>query len=114
MRWNFGQGIVESHLEQPRNVAVVEFGPAGAVGLGLGLGSKELLLLAVDNVLATVEVGFVGLDTAALCDQHVTKDENQEERNAQVGGDEGGVVKRLALQDEDTIVLGQGNDAAEE
>lgn len=76
---------------------------------------EEQLLLAVDDVLAAVEVGLVGGDTTALGEDHVAEEEDEVERDTEVGGDEGGVVEALAgLDDEDAKVLGEGDDAAEE
>lgn len=72
------------------------------------------LLLAVDNLLAGVEVGLVGLDRAALGDEHVSEDEHEVERDAEVAGDEGGIVEELGRLDEDGVVLGEGDEAAEE
>jgi len=43
--------------------------------------SEEFLLFAVDLGLATVEIGFVGLDHLGLHDELVTEDANQVDRN---------------------------------
>lgn len=75
---------------------------------------EVLLLLLVDDVLAGVEVDLVGLVAAALGVNHVAEEGDEVDGDTEVGGDEGGVVERLACVDEDSVVLGQGDEAAEE
>lgn len=101
--------------EQPRDVSVVELVPSCGVGLLDNQVLQEQLLLAVDNVLSSVEVDLVGGEAPALRDEHVPEKENDIQRNTEVGGDEGGIVEtHLLVDDEDTIVLGQGDEDAEE
>ena len=101
-------------LEQPSNVTVVDLVPSGAAGLGLGRVPEEILLLLVDEVLAGVEVHIGRWDAAALGPEHVAEQEDDVQGNTEVARDEGGVVKGLTAEDEDAVVLGEGDDAAEE
>ncbi|KAI6764611.1 hypothetical protein HG531_012498 [Fusarium graminearum] len=85
----------------------------GALSLASGsLGSKELLLLTVNDILAGVEVDFMSLDATRLGDELVAEDEDQIDGNTQVTCDEGLVLlaahdlTRLLVADKDVVVLG--------
>ena len=95
-----------ARLEEPSNVAVVELLPTRSVGLLDGVLLEEQLLLAVDDILAAVEVGLVGLDAPALHDDHVAEEEDEVQGQTEVSGDEGGIVEGLTIEDKDTKVLG--------
>lgn len=87
----------------------------GVPGLLGGLVGEELLLLAVDDVLAGVEVALVGADALALRDELVPEDEGQVHRDADVAGDEGDVVGLDGeAGDEGVEVLGDGHEHADE
>lgn len=87
----------------------------GIGGLLGGLVGEELLLLAVDDVLAGVEVAFVGADTFALGDPLVAEEEGEVDGDADVAGDEGRVVVLEGdAGDEGVEVLGDGDEDADE
>lgn len=84
-------------------------------GLLGGLVGEELLLLAVDDVLAGVEVALVGADALALGDELVAEDEGEVDGDADVAGDEGDVVGLEGeAGDEGVEVLGDGHEHADE
>lgn len=123
-------------LEQPRDERLVE--PAAfvfAIGLLLSLVGEEGFLLTVDNVLASVKVGLMGLDHLGLLGELVTENEREVNGNAlqsrlvttflkldmcatyEVSSDEILVVKvtvGFSVPCEDIKVLGQSDQAAEE
>lgn len=70
-------------LYQPSDKSLVE--PAALVTascFNLGLVCKESLLFAVDLVLPSVKVGFVGSHHLGLHEKLVSEDANQVDRNA--------------------------------
>lgn len=84
-------------------------------GLLGGLVGEELLLLAVDDVLAGVEVALVGPDALALRDELVPEDEGEVDGDADVPRDEGDVVRLDGeARDEGVEVLGDGHQHAYE
>lgn len=102
--------------EQPRHKGPIE--PIVLLALlRLGrLAREEIGLLAVDDVLAGPEVSLVRVDALAARDELVAEDEDQVERDAQVGGDEVLVVEvaPLGVVREHVEVLGQRDDDAED
>lgn len=105
------------HLKQPGEEGLVEpTTTAGALGLSKGsLASQELVLLVVNDILASVKVNFMGLVAAGLQDELVAKDEGQVDGNTKVSRDEGLVlfVAKVAT-DKDVVVLGEGDKNAHE
>ncbi|GKT67100.1 hypothetical protein ColTof4_12728 [Colletotrichum tofieldiae] len=105
--------------KQPGQEGLVEpatLATLAALGLLLGsLARQELLLLAVDDVLAGVEIGLVGLDATGLVVELVAEDEDDVKRNAEVASDESLVLLLAEVSaGEDIVVLGEGDDDAEE
>lgn len=104
------------HLEQPRQESLVE--PASiTLTVLLMLNSLPVLLITIKDILASEQISLVGLDTLALLDELVTKQQNQVQRNTKVSSDEVLVVKvaiGLLVMGEGSEVLGEGNQAAPE
>ncbi|GKT46287.1 uncharacterized protein ColSpa_06468 [Colletotrichum spaethianum] len=103
--------------EQPGQEGLVEpstLAAFAAPGLLLGgLARQELLLLTINDVLARVEVGLVGLDAASLVVELVAEDEDEVKRDTEVTGDEGLVLLLAKVAaDEDIVVLGKSDDDA--
>lgn len=69
-------------LEEPCNKMSVKPATSALGHLLLSLSSQERLFLAVDLVLASVEVGFVGLDHLGLHKELVAKNTDQVDGNA--------------------------------
>jgi len=72
------------HLQNPRNERLVE--PAASLlatisSLHLCLVSQESLLLAIDDIFASVEVSLMRLDTLRLHENLVTEDADQVDRD---------------------------------
>lgn len=79
------------------------------------LGGLEVLLLFVINeALACEEVSLGGLDSLALCDEHMAKQEDHVDWDTNVSGDKVDVVELDAFGvDESVVVLGQADEDAE-
>jgi len=103
-------------LEEPRNPLPVKgLATTGIGGLLGSLVGKELLLFAIDDVLAGVEVALVRAHTLALGVVLVAEDKGQVDGDADVAGDEGRVLLLLGdARDEGVEVLGDGYEAADE
>ena len=73
------------------------------------------MLLVIDQRLASVEVSLVGLDTSALGDEHVAKEEDEKHGDTNVTSDEVDLLELDAvLRDEGGEVLGEADEDAEE
>lgn len=104
-----------THLEQPRDKGLVEPSTtAGTIPLTTSsLGSEELLLLTINDILACIKVDLVGLDAAGLLDELVAEDEAQVDGDAEVSSDEVLVLLLAKVAaDKDVVVLGESDEDA--
>lgn len=98
--------------EKSESVLINLHAPAGGVEFSLpSLLGKELLLLTINHVLVSVEIGLLRLHHLGLVEELVAQVESQEQRNTQVSGDEVLVVKAV---DEDGEVLEDRDENAKE
>lgn len=76
---------------------------------------QVLLLFVIDQGLASVEVGLVGLDASALGDNHVAKEEDEVHGNTNISSDKVDLLELDAiLCDKGGEVLGEADENAEE
>lgn len=83
----------------------------------MSLGSKELLLFPIDDILSSVEVALLRCHHLALSHELVTKDEHEVDWDTNVSGDESLVIKVAVgfwVLDERTVVLGESDEDAHE
>lgn len=108
---------VKNVLEEPGHKGSVEPVAVLDIVLHSGLLGQELLLLAVDGVLAGPEIGFFRCGGLALHEKLISEKHDEVERDTEVGGDEIlgiEVAVFLRVVHEDVVILGEGNKAAED